>query len=132
MFEKATRVNGDRRVTLSFDGPIITDDQHLDDEWRRRIKVTCTHSKDTKRFEATVWRVAVAHRDGYTMERFAFFSGDNATVKTRPVPRYSANALELFVLDVIELCEEIVADESIESLAAVLLREALSFIPVEN
>lgn len=129
LFTAAIVKEQDRRVIYSFDGPVLTGGEFENDVevWNSRIKIEFSHSKDRKRFEASVWRCAAAKRDGFTMERFAVFSGDNAMIATEPAARYGKNAFVSFISRAMDVCIQIANDEDNVSLAAELVREARSF-----
>ena len=129
MFEQAKHTRKDRKEIYSFDGPPSTDpyDQDESTTWNQRIKIEFSHSKSHKRYEATVWKCVATTRDGYTMERFAVFSGDNAIIYSEPAARYSDRTFMVFCVRSIDLILDIIPAETNTSRGAELLRMARDF-----
>lgn len=126
MFENAKMKESDRRVEYVFDGETTVDEHGT--EWVQRIKLVCSHNKDYKRYEATVWRCLARDAGGYGVERHDdVLTGHNrGQLLIEPVDRYGARSFDVFCGRAMREAESIVADplESDYSMAAVLLRVA--------
>lgn len=131
MFQHAITTHRERKVTFSFDGPAIEDNDQFED-WHERISISVTHDSDKKRFEAHVWWCKAAERDGYTMEQHAIFTDPYVLIAQEPVGRFSENKFNAFVSRVQSECVAAVSDEHNVSAAAELLRKAQSFTLVKN
>jgi hypothetical protein len=137
MFESAKIINKGRRIIFQFDGELLTGAEYEERDdvvWHNRIKVEFSHNATMKRYEATVWRCAAASQNasGFTTERFTVFGGNNATIASEPVGRFSDSGLARFQHRAMDLCKEIIADQNNVSLAAELLREAQSCASVAS
>lgn len=132
MFKTATRTEGDRRVSYSFDGPVIESESTDTEVWHVRYKITFSHSKQRKRFEADVWKAAASTRDGYAMERFEMFSGNSAMIATESATRFSQAAFERFIHRSMHVCIGILEDPESEFAAAKFLREIQSLSAVAS
>lgn len=129
MFTTATTSHRDRRTTFSFDGPVIEQKDVYDGEdvWNERIKVTCSHDKNKKRYEASVSWCKASSRGNFSIEQHAIFTDPNVLVVTESTARFSEKAFEAFCSRVQRECIEIVNDEYNVSVAAELLRKAQGF-----
>lgn len=133
MFEKATKVNRDRKVIYQFNGPILEVDVMNDgaEVWNERIKVTMSHNKDKKRYEAYISWCKAAERNGFSIEQSAIFTDPFVEFATAPAARYSENNFEVFCSEVIAMANVIVADPELATgPAADLLRKAQGFVAV--
>lgn len=129
MFTSATTTHRDRRTTFSFDGPVLASTpEDGTDIWNERIKVTCSHNKNKKRYEAYVSWCKASSRGSYSMEQHAIFTDPNVLVTSEPAARYSENKFEAFCSQVQSECISIAADEYNVSVAAELLRKAQGFM----
>lgn len=134
MFQHATITERDRKMTFSFDGPVIEQKDVYDgaDIWNERIKVTCSHNKDKKRYEAYVSWCKASSRGNFSVEQFAIFSDPNVLVSTMPVVRFNENKFNAFCAQVQSECASIAADAYNVSTAAELLRKAQSYSLINN
>lgn len=134
MFQHATITQRDRRTTYSFDGPVIEQKDVYDgaDIWNERIKVTCSHNKDKKRYEAYVSWCKASSRGNYSVEQFAIFTDPNVLVFAEATARFSENKFNAFCTQVQSECERIAADMYNVSTAAELLRKAQGYSLVKN
>lgn len=110
-------------MTLSFDGPAIEDGDQFEN-WHERIKVTCAHNADKKRFEAHVSWCKASQRDGYAVEQVAIFTDPYVLVAQEPVARFSEKKFDEFCAKAMTACEDIIADAGDATTAAQLLRTA--------
>jgi hypothetical protein len=134
MFSTATRTERDRRVSYAFDGPVIDDPAYKDEleEWHVRYKITFSHNKTSKRFEADVWKAAAATRNGYTMERFEIFSGSSGVIAVQSAARFSQSAFDKFIAYAMEVAIDTANNPDNVSRTAELLREAQSLAAVAS
>ena len=134
MFEHATITERDRRTTYSFNGPVSEEKDVYDgdDVWNERIEVTCSHNKDTKRYEAYVSWCKASSRGNFSVEQFAIFTDPNVLVHTESTGRFSDNKFNAFCAEVQHVCISIAADTYNVSSAAELLRKAQSYSLVNN
>jgi hypothetical protein len=134
MFHTATTTYRDRRTTYSFDGPVIEEKDVYDGEdiWNERIKVSCSHNKDKKRYEAYVSWCKASSRGNFSIEQHAIFTDPNVQLATAPTGRFSENKFEAFCTEVQRVCIDIAGDEYNISTAAELLRKAQGYAAVTN
>lgn len=132
MFQHAKITYRDRRTTAAFDGPVLESTPEDLEVWHERIKVSFTHNKTMKAYEAHVSWCKAAERNGYGMEQVAIFTDAHALLATTPAARFSENKFEAFCTEVQVLCNRIVSDELVMGTAADLLRKANSFALVKN
>lgn len=132
MFEKATKVYRDRKVTYQFNGPELEPTPEDGAEvWHERIKVTMSHNKEKKRYEAYISWCKAAERNGFSIEQSAIFTDPYVEFATAPAARYSENNFEVFCSEVIAMANVIVADPELATgPAADLLRKAQGFVAV--
>ena len=128
MFHTATISKRDRRVTYSFDGPVLeSTPEDGADVWNERIKVTCSHNKDKKRYEAYESWCKASSRGNFSIEQHAIFTDPNVQLATAPAARFSENKFEAFCVEVQRVCTGMAGDEYNISVAAELLRKAQGF-----
>jgi len=133
MFQNAKFTYRDRKTTASFDGPALESTPEDGAEvWHERIKVSFTHNKSKKAYEAHVSWCKAAERDGYGMEQVAIFTDAYVLLATAPAARFSENKFEAFCAEVQGMCEIIASDTLVVGAAADLLRKANSFALVKN
>lgn len=133
MFQNAKVQERDRKMTFSFDGPAIDmEDAGPDEKWYERIKVTCTHDADKKRYEAHVSWCKASQRGNFSVEQSAIFVDPYVLLYLEPVARYSANKFSAFCAQVQRECVDTANDADNVSVAAELLRKAQSFGLVRN
>jgi hypothetical protein len=97
IFDTAKQGVGERRVVFTWSGPAT--EEYAGNVWGERVKLSITHNKDRKRFEATVSRCQWSQGDGYVMERHAVFVDAFVTFHTAPCARYSAGRFSEFVAE---------------------------------
>ena len=132
MFENAIITRRDRKITMAFDGPVLEQEPGDIEVWNERIKISFTHNKTKKAYEAHVSWCKAAERNGYTMEQSAIFTDPYVLLATAPAARYSDNKFEAFVSEVGKMCDIVVSDDLVIGAAADLLRKAQSFSLVKN
>lgn len=134
MFHTATTTYRDRRATYSFDGPVIEEKDVYDGEdiWNERIKVSCSHNKDKKRYEAYVSWCKASSRGNFSIEQHAIFTDPNVLAVIEPTARFSEKAFDAFCARVQRECIDMAADEYNVSSAASLLRQAQGYAAVTN
>lgn len=103
IFDAAKRGNGERRVTFTWSGAAT--EEYAGNLWGERVKLSITHNKDRKRFEATVSRCQWSQGEGYVMESHAIFTDAFVTFHTVPCARYSSGQFSEFVAEVRTLAE---------------------------
>lgn len=134
MFHTATTSYRDRRVSYAFNGPVIEQEDIYDgaEVWNERIKVTCSHNKDKKRYEAYVSWCKASTRGDFSIEQHAIFTDPNVLVVVEPAARFSEKTFGAFCERVQRECVEFAADEYNVSVAADLLRKAQGYAAVTN
>lgn len=133
MFQHATITHRDRKVTMAFDGPVLPQEKDDIEVWHERVKVSCSHNADRKRYEAHVSWCKAAQRNGFSIEQVAIFTDPYVLLfHSEPVGRYSDNKFEAFCASVRDMCVTIVNDETDVRDVAELLRKAVSYSLVKN
>ncbi len=95
-------ITGDRKVSHDWYGPETESTRHAGETARRVVRVSVTHNKDRKRYEATVSTYTRENHNGYVIESHKFSmrnddTGDlHVTVGTEPVTRYGARTFDEF------------------------------------
>jgi hypothetical protein len=118
---------------MAFDGPVLAQEPDDIEVWNERVKVTCSHNADRKRYEAHVSWCKAAQRNGFSIEQVAIFTDPYVLLfHSEPVGRYSDNKFEAFCANVRDLCVTIVNDETDVRDVAELLRKAVSYSLVKN
>jgi hypothetical protein len=118
---------------MAFDGPVLPQEKDDIDVWHERVKVSCSHNADRKRYEAHVSWCKAAQRNGFSIEQVAIFTDPYVLLfHSEPVGRYSDNKFEAFCANVRDLCVTIVNDETDVRDVAELLRKAVSYSLVKN
>jgi hypothetical protein len=132
VFEKAKVTNRDRKVIYSFDGPVLeSTPEDGADIWNERIKVTMSHNKDKKRYEAYISWCKASSRGAFSVEQHAIFTDPMVEFATASAARYSENNFGVFCSEVIAMANVIVADPELATgPAADLLRKAQGFVVV--
>jgi hypothetical protein len=130
MFEKATKVYRDRKITYQFNGPVLESTPEDGAEvWHERVKLTMSHDKDKKMYTAYISWCKAAERNGFQVEQSAIFTDPYVQFATAPAARFSENKFELFCTEVIAMANVVVADpELAQGPAADLLRKAQGFV----
>jgi hypothetical protein len=130
MFHNAQRFDSDRKITYTFKGPQVIDDDMLSkEEWYDAIEVIIRHDKSRKAYTADVYKIQLGENSGgYTMKRYALFTDPAARILSESAARFSENKLNAFAAAVIEYSNEIAGDADNVSLAAELLRTAQSYV----
>jgi hypothetical protein len=133
MFQYAHPVYKDRKVSFNFDGPFLEKEEFETENWHERIKVTMSHNKDKKRYEAHISWCKAAQRGNFSIEQHAIFTDPRVEFATAPAARYSENKFEAFCSEVIAMANVIVADPELTTgPAADLLRKAQGWHLVKN
>lgn len=132
MFHNAQRFDSDRKITYTFKGPQVIDDDTLDtEEWHDAIEVIIRHDKTRKAYTADIYKIQLGDNSrGYTMKRYALFTDPSARILSESAARYSENKLNAFAVTAVEHSEELANDADNVSLAAELLRMAQSYVAV--
>jgi hypothetical protein len=131
VFEKARISKRDRKVTYSFDGPVLEQEPGDIEVWNERVKLTMSHDKDKKVYTAYISWCKASERNGFSIEQHAIFSDPYVQFATAPAARYSESKFEAFCSEVIAMANVIVADpELAQGAAADLLRKAQGFVAV--
>jgi hypothetical protein len=130
MFHNAQRYDSDRKITYTFKGPQVTDDDMLSrEEWHDAIEVIIRHDKSRKAYTADIYKIQLGENNGgYTMKRYALFTDPSARILSESAARFSENKLNSFAVTALQYCDEIVGDADNVSLAAELLRTAQSYV----
>jgi hypothetical protein len=132
MFQHATITHRDRKVTMAFDGPVLPQEKDDIDVWHERVKVSCSHNKDKKVYEAHVSWCKASQRNGFAMEQTAIFTDPHILISREPAARFNENKFATFCAQVRLLCAAAAADQNNVSAAAELLRKAESYNLVKN
>jgi len=133
VFQHAKITYRDRRTTAAFDGPVLESTPEDGVEvWHERVKVTMSHNKDKKRYEAYISWCKASERNGFQVEQSAIFTDPFVEFATAPAARFSENKFEVFCTEVQAMCNVIVAGDLATGPAADLLRKANSFALVKN
>ncbi len=97
IFDKAKRSDKERRVVFTWSGPATED--YAGGVWGERVKLSITHDKDRKRFEATVSRCRWSEGDGYVSEMHEMWVDPRVTFHTAPCARFSIGRFSEFVAE---------------------------------
>jgi hypothetical protein len=134
MFQHAKITYRDRKTTAAFDGPVLEATPEDGAEvWHERVKLTMSHNKDKKRYEAYISWCKAAERNGFQVEQSAIFTDPFVEFATAPAARFSENNFESFCSQVIAMVEAVAAtDDLATGAAADLIRKAKSYLLVKN
>lgn len=119
IFGTAKQGVAERRVTFTWSGPAT--EEYAGNVWGERVKLSVTHNKDRKRFEATVSRCQWSQGDGYVMESHAVFTDPFVTFRTAPCARFSNGQFSGFVAETMAAAD-ILAAGAVEGMSPAAVR----------
>ena len=138
MFQHAITNKKDRQVEHSFDGPVLENDEYASETevWRERIKVVFRYDAKKKHYEAMIRKCKASVRTAgditYQVEQHALFTDPLVYFDFMDVARFGQKSFDAFCSEMRGRCIELVNDESCDSDAAKLLRQAVSYSLVKN